>query len=320
VRLGNALVSVEGRVKGPGEREQVLGWAEAEALEALAIDFLDPAAQRLAQGVAALRYALGDESTPETAPLFATALAAFVAGRDEEARQDYEAILAREPEQPAALKYLGNCYFRMKRHAEAEACLRRAVVRRPLDPQAHLFLSTALQALGRTDDAHRALTGAIGAHPCYWTAWIRLSLELGHAAIPRGLKSFRLRPVGQVFRNPERGLYLEASPGTPPQVGDAWLAHLRAREQAQEAGWSAFAQQRAGLAAMAEKMDGAPAGTTPWEMVFLPYLVRMGHLDAATFLLFFDAAMRAEFEAWKRAAAPADPVADFVLRARLSPV
>jgi hypothetical protein len=55
-------------------------------------------------------------------------------------------------------------------------------------------------------------------------------------------------------------------------------------------------------------------------MFFLPFLVKMGHLDAATFLLFFREPMRADFEAWKRAAGPADPVADFVLRARLSPV
>lgn len=74
----------------------------------------------------------------------------------------------------------------------------------------------------RLGNAFVATTGAIGAHPCYWTAWIRLSLELGHSEIPRGLKSFRLRPRGKVVHDPQRGLVLEPYPGTTQQVGEAW--------------------------------------------------------------------------------------------------
>src|SRR6185312_11725150 len=80
LRLGSAFLSVAHRVQGPGGTEKALGWAENEALEALAIDFWDPSVRSFAEQVSAVRYVPGDEATEATAPLFQRAFAAWKDG------------------------------------------------------------------------------------------------------------------------------------------------------------------------------------------------------------------------------------------------
>jgi tetratricopeptide (TPR) repeat protein len=321
VRLGDAYVKAADRAATPEDERARLLWAEGTILDAVEMDFTDTEARRLARLVGARLHAAGDEEDAETGPLFRAATGAYCAGKLDEAKRGYEAILAVRPDQPAALKYLGNCHIGMKQYVEAEAWFRRSLERRPLDAQGWFFLADTLLTLRRREEGLDALVSAIAAHPCYWTAWLRLSTELGHTAVPRGLKTFRLVPCGRISADPAVGLIISPDPGTPEHVAEAWRAFTRGVTSALSTG-SSFQQQRAGLAAMAAHMEGAPPGTRPWALWFLPFVVRMGHLDAVTFLLFFRDSMRDEHEAWKGtpAAGPPARVKDFILQARLGPL
>ncbi len=81
---------------------------------------------------------------------------AYRAGRYEEARTVFEAALS-EPDAPrGALLYdMGNCSYRLGRHAEAVLCYRRALLRLPGDEQVEANLRLAERRLGidTPDDA-----------------------------------------------------------------------------------------------------------------------------------------------------------------------
>ena len=80
------------------------------------------------------------------------AMAFHNAGEIEKAEAAYRAVLAARPEQIEAWSGLGLLYAQMKRFAEAEQALRRAIDLQPGFARTHYRLGQVLGALGRTDE------------------------------------------------------------------------------------------------------------------------------------------------------------------------
>jgi tetratricopeptide (TPR) repeat protein len=74
-------------------------------------------------------------------------------GRHEAARPLLEGLLAETPNEPAVLVELALLEFDLRRLAEAEALLRRALAAAPGSPDVHVALSRFLQAAGNTGEA-----------------------------------------------------------------------------------------------------------------------------------------------------------------------
>ena len=161
---------------------------------------------------------------PQPAPLpdesvaLARAYAHHQAGRLEEARADYESLLAREPRHFDALHLLGvlalqtarpaeavehfsralqvdpasaathnnlgEAQRRVGRLAQAEACFREAVLRDPAYADAHFNLGALLRRLGRREEAAASYRSAIASKPAFAEAHLRLGETLNALGHP----------------------------------------------------------------------------------------------------------------------------------------
>jgi hypothetical protein len=74
-------------------------------------------------------------------------------GRDEDARRDYLAAIARAPDHFGALNDLGTLLYRTDFRTAARTCYAEAVRRHPANPVGHINLANALLADGQVDDA-----------------------------------------------------------------------------------------------------------------------------------------------------------------------
>jgi protein O-GlcNAc transferase len=97
-----------------------------------------------------------------------------LAGRLADAEKIYREILAKEPQHPQALQYLGAALLRMGRVDEAIDLIRRAVEINPHDLDAHGNLGNALRAKGDLDAAAAEYERAIQLQPASANAYFNL--------------------------------------------------------------------------------------------------------------------------------------------------
>lgn len=112
------------------------------------------------------RYTLDSLSKP----LFDQAEAAFAAGRFDEARRNYQAILSLEPDFAMLMAYVGQTYESEKDYPEAIKWYRKAIEVNFHDYMAHWFLADDLYRLKQYDEAATEIA----------TAWV---LNRNHKAI-----------------------------------------------------------------------------------------------------------------------------------------
>lgn len=108
------------------------------------------------------------------------------------AERDYREALARDPEQPLALHYLGVVLYQHGQAGDALPLLERAVARVPHEAEFHNNLGLALAALDRNEEAVAAYRTAIGLRPRHDTAWNNLGLALqAMNRLPDAIDAFR---------------------------------------------------------------------------------------------------------------------------------
>ncbi|MEI9889378.1 MAG: tetratricopeptide repeat protein [Caulobacteraceae bacterium] len=106
--------------------------------------------------------------------LFQTAAQAHQAGRMDEARAGYEAILAIDPRDPNALTNLGALFAQQGRLEEGLALIERSLAERPGQAGAMVNKAHVLSGTGRLDDAFAVLK----ALPCLDSAGMGVCVEL----------------------------------------------------------------------------------------------------------------------------------------------
>ncbi len=92
-------------------------------------------------------------------------LARHQAGRFDEARQFYEQVLERQPDNFDALNLLGAVAQNTGDNAGAETTLRKALSIRPEDPDAQYNLGIALMGQGRVEEAIAAYESSLRIAP-----------------------------------------------------------------------------------------------------------------------------------------------------------
>jgi tetratricopeptide (TPR) repeat protein len=107
--------------------------------------------------------------------LYETALDLELAGRGDEARDTYEAVLRRDPKLAGARINLGRLLHAAGRYAEAEALYRAALEQDPGNALAAFNLGVALEDQGKADDAADAYRTALGIDEGYADAHYNLS-------------------------------------------------------------------------------------------------------------------------------------------------
>jgi len=116
------------------------------------------------------------EQEGETAAgLYETALDLELAGRFDEAREAYEAVLRRDPQFTGARINLGRLLHAAGRLSEAEALYRAALEQNPGNALAAFNLGVALEDQDKTDDAAEAYRTAIAVDDGYADAHYNLS-------------------------------------------------------------------------------------------------------------------------------------------------
>jgi tetratricopeptide (TPR) repeat protein len=108
---------------------------------------------RLSQADEAYRKAIALGAPPETTVKYADLL--FKLHQYSEAERLLRTLLAKDKRMSIAYVSLGKLLDTKREYKEADAALRRAIELDPDNTQAHLFLSEALQHLGRPEEAER---------------------------------------------------------------------------------------------------------------------------------------------------------------------
>lgn len=90
----------------------------------------------------------------------------------------YRRVLAAQPDSADAWCFLGILHYDEKHYAESIAAYQHALQLRPTFPIASSNLSNSLSALGRLDEAERAVRRALQWQPEYTTAWTNLGAIL----------------------------------------------------------------------------------------------------------------------------------------------
>jgi Flp pilus assembly protein TadD len=145
---------------------------------------------------------IGEASAPPAgaaAPASASAatlaqqgLAAHQRGDLDAAERAYRAALAREPEQPLALHYLGVVLHQRGGHADALPLLERTAALAAHEPEFHNNLGLVLAALDRNEEAVAAYRRALARKPDHATAWNNLGLALqAMNRLPEAVDAFR---------------------------------------------------------------------------------------------------------------------------------
>lgn len=166
-----------------------------------------------------LGLCLGSPSGP---PDLGQAERDYRAGRFEAALRLFEAALS-SPDAPqgAVLYDMGNCAFRLGRHAEAVWHYRRAALRLPGDPEVRFNLRLAQRELGLEAEAERWLAGVFAPFDSL-PPWIKLCL-LGVVQIT-GLAGLVLVRRGLAIRGGLLLLALLGLLGAVQLARDAWFA------------------------------------------------------------------------------------------------
>lgn len=123
-----------------------------------------------------------------------TAIAAFAAGRLDEAETTFQDVLEDAPEDVTVLLYLGRINRRQGDHAAAADYLRRAVRLAPDDPAVRRELGHLFMELDRPTSAATQYQRALEADPGDERAWIGLILALRAAGDPRAEELLRQAP------------------------------------------------------------------------------------------------------------------------------
>lgn len=98
------------------------------------------------------------EGDPEAVALYNEGAAFYNEGLIDEAVNRFEEAIAVDPSLAPAHRIVANLYANQRRYGDALAAAERLLELTPGDPEAALLRYDALQALGRDDEAHRALT------------------------------------------------------------------------------------------------------------------------------------------------------------------
>jgi tetratricopeptide (TPR) repeat protein len=136
---------------------------------------------------------------PAVDDIVQSALTAHQRGDLAVAERDYRTALARAPEHPVALHFLGVIAYQCGRSTEALPLLERAVALRPEEPEFHNNLGLAQVELDRHEEAIDAYHRALAHSPAHATAWCNLGLALTGAnrlteAIDSLRRAIALRP------------------------------------------------------------------------------------------------------------------------------
>ena len=116
-----------------------------------------------------------EQESETAAGLYETALDLELAGRFEEARETYEAVLRRDPRFTGARINLGRLLHAAGSLSEAEALYRAALEQNPGNALAAFNLGVALEDQGKTDDAGAAYRAALAVDDGYADAHYNLS-------------------------------------------------------------------------------------------------------------------------------------------------
>jgi len=121
-------------------------------------------------------------SNREERTLLAQGLKHYQAGRNREALDIYDQILARSPDHVDALNMAGATAWQGGDVSRALAYLDKAIVQHPSHPQAYLNLGVILEHHGRLDEAVNAYRAALEAEPDH----VMAHLNLGNALAAMG--------------------------------------------------------------------------------------------------------------------------------------
>jgi tetratricopeptide (TPR) repeat protein len=325
-KLGEAITRSARFTDDAKTAKSILGWAEDVLADALALDFQDVPARNAMQLVAAARYSLTADATPETRTLLLEGDDLFAKGDHRAALRSYEKITLLDSNHFTAMKYAGNCHYALGDFAAAEETLKRAISIQPLDAQAYLFLFDALSKQKKIKEMFTAAYGAVAAQPLYWSGWFRLSDVLFQAKRP--LARMRLKPPGQVSKHPKKpSLVFTPDPSTPEPLVRVWEAYIDEASAGIRDKKTAFKQERDALLAMIAEAKSriAKGATFASDIASLIGLEDPELLAGATYVLRFKDSMRIEFESWKRETAasnrgPAFRVELFINKAKLRPI
>jgi tetratricopeptide (TPR) repeat protein len=127
-----------------------------------------------------------ERQTESAAGLYQTALDLELAGRREEARDAYEAVLGRDPNLVSARINLGRLLHAAGRLVEAEALYRAALAQDPTNPLAAFNLGVALEDQGALDAAVEAYRAVLAIDDGYADAHYNLSRLLEAKGDARG--------------------------------------------------------------------------------------------------------------------------------------
>jgi tetratricopeptide (TPR) repeat protein len=116
-----------------------------------------------------------EQESETAAGLYETALDLELAGRFEEAREAYEAVLQRDPQLVGARINLGRLLHAAGSLSEAEALYRTALKQHPDNALAAFNLGVALEDQGKTGDAAEAYRSALAVDDEYADAHYNLS-------------------------------------------------------------------------------------------------------------------------------------------------
>ena len=110
----------------------------------------------------------------------------------EQARKDFESVLAKSPNDPLACFRLGALSARQGRNAEAEALFRRSLIQGPTNALAHGSLGILLLQAGNPREARSELETAIGLNSNYPGALYHLGvIAMNEGRIPDAVDYYR---------------------------------------------------------------------------------------------------------------------------------
>jgi tetratricopeptide (TPR) repeat protein len=185
------------------EAESLLARAEAAARQTPAAGRNDPCPCGSGKRFKHCHGAIAATSPAATATavdaIVEGALAAHQRGDLVVAERDYRTALARAPEHPVALHFLGVIAYQCGRSNEALLLLERAVALRPDEPEFHNNLGLVQVELDRHDEAIDAYRRALAHNSAHATAWCNLGLALtGANRLPEAIdalqRAIALRP------------------------------------------------------------------------------------------------------------------------------
>lgn len=131
------------------------------------LDPEDMSSYLAAKGYLASRYLRYQASSPQAQKSYMEGEMRFNEDRLKEAMAAYAKTIQLDPDFGKAYLYMGDCFFRMNNFEEALKWYQQAVAKSPLDASAYRFAASALDKLGKSEDADRSLILGVLADPEY---------------------------------------------------------------------------------------------------------------------------------------------------------